>query len=241
MGVFIGYSLPALRPTGRAAGFIDWKHQPWDRGANPKPDAIDSALVTVQIEPEIPDFDGNQAGSGYTDLFASMVWSAGGTGYLTAEFDLVRGTSATVAATSIKIEVTYSILNPGNNPAVPELPGFKGVKLDASLGRGSRSSNDILIRTIYLGSLAANVTSAPVKIRPFARALYLTSRLPTGAAFSALVVQRSGSPTGPIVQVDTVSGTQPLQFVPISHVASYVEVTPTTAQDLSCVFRIILP
>lgn len=241
MSVFIGFVVNGIRPTGLEVPVVDWKHQPWDRGSNPKPDAIDSALVTLEVLPEILDYDGNQAGLGYTDLFAKMIWSAGATGRLQAEFDLVRGVSVTVAATSIKLGVVYAVSNPGNNPNVPNLPGFKPVDVNASLGRGSRSSNDVLIRTRYLGPLAGGAVSAPVKVPNFARALYLTSRSPAAPAFTALVVQRSGSPTGPIVQADFVTGTQPVQLVPISHVASYVEVTPTAAQDLSVVFRIILP
>jgi hypothetical protein len=242
MSAFVGFVVNDIRPDGVERPVVDWTHQPWDRGSNPKPDAIDTALVTLQVLPEIPDFDGNEAGAGYVNLFAKMIWSAAGTGRLTAEFDLVRGTSATVAANSIKLSVFYAVLSgKGNPPPLSLASGYKSLSVNASLGRGSRSSNDLLIRTFHLGPLAGGATSAPVKIPNFARALYLTSRDPLGGAFNAIVVQRSGSPTGPIVQADAVTGTQPVQFVPISHLASYVEVTPDTPEDLSVVFRIILP
>lgn len=243
MSVFIGFtSRGTIRPTGEpGTNIFSWKFQPWDRGSNPKPDPIDSSLLTLEIVPTIDDYTGNEAVLGYTELFARMTWSAGEVGRLPVEFDIVRGASATVAATSIQLVVVYAMLNPGNNPNLPQLAGIKPVGIDGTLGRGSRSSNDALTRTKYLGPLAGGVASAPQKIPNFARALYLTSRVAGAPAFTAVVVQRSGSPTGPIVQADLVTGTQPIQPVPISALASYVEVTPAAAQDLSVVFRIILP
>lgn len=238
MSVFIGFGTRGIKPTGQEVGVVDWNYQPLGRGNNPKPDPEDSALLTLQVLPEYEDYTGNAIGIGYWDLFAKLTWSAGANGYLTCEFDLVHGVSATIAATSVKLGVTYA-LPPNLGGAIT--PDFKPVTINGSLGRGSRSSTDVLIRTKYLGPLAGAVTSAPIKIPNFARTLLLTSRAVGGGAFTAVVVQRSGSSGGPIVQVDTVTGTQPVQQVLISALATYVEVTPAAAQDLSVVFRIILP
>jgi hypothetical protein len=240
MSAFIGFNVANIRPTGQEVGVVDWKYQPYNRGSNPKPDPEDSALLTLQVLPTYDDYDGGAVAVGYSELFARMAWSAGASGYLTCEFDLIHGVSATVTATSIKLAVVYAVPLPGFPPPLAP-PDFKSVTINASLGRGSRSSSEVLTRTRYLGPLGAGVTSVPVKIPNFARTLLLTSRAPAGAAFVALVVQRSGSPTGPIVQADTVTGTQPVQQVLVSAIASYVEVTPVAAQDLSVVFRIILP
>jgi hypothetical protein len=243
---FLGFvSATGIVPDGREHPLVDWTHQPFYRGAAPKPEVEDSAIVTVQFCPRfLKDFDGAEAGLGYGDLFAIAKWSAAGRAELIAEFDLVQGTSASFVATAVKASVFYAL-----SPATPApdifAPGISAVTVDATIGRGARAVSLLsdLIRTITIPTLAVAAVSAATKIKPFARAIYLTSRNNPPAAFTATVIQRSGSPTGPIVQADAVLGTQPLQFVPVNHRATHVEVTNTSAvaQNFNLVFRIVLP
>ena len=101
--MFIGFQATFVGSFN--SGFIDWKHQPFGRGANARPIAEDSSVVTVQIAPTFLPAPTNEVpppGFRLEDFYATLIWSAAGQAVQRAEVDLQRGVSFSLIATHVR-------------------------------------------------------------------------------------------------------------------------------------------
>ena len=193
MSAHLGFVLRGAAGNGIPNPVIDWTHQPLGRGYAAKPVAEDSAIVTVQIRPR---FIGPAFGQGFADdVFANIVWNAAGEAQLEAEVDVWPGVAFSLAATSVKVAIGWTIS--GQNPI-----GGPLLHADATIGRGSRPGDGGLTRTRTVGAVAGGATSATQTIPPFARALSVVTRT-SPPTYSVRIRQFSGAT---VVQVDDLVG-----------------------------------
>jgi hypothetical protein len=222
-----------LGATKRTAGtnsvtVLDWTHQPWGRGANARPIAEDSAVVTIQIAAKFTESAQQPQDSHLTDAFVALGWSAAGGASQEAEVDLQMGTSISLIATHVRAMAVFRFSDPASTQAI---------EINATIGRGARPSySEQPTRTKTAGELVQNAVSAAIAIPPYARSLaVVTPSLPP--AFSVRVTQKSA---GVIVQVDDVVGPNPTRLVTINGRADTVTITNlgAVAKIFLAVFRI---
>lgn len=232
-----------VRPDGRKVAFLDWVYQPPKgrmQGTQPQPE--DSSAVTIDFYPHFEAaLPSPQDTGGFyiDDMHIELEWSAAGEAKLLAEIDLQRGTKVTLIATSIKASVVYSLgldenLAARASRAISDL--FPGLRVDATLGRGTRASTlEQPVRTRRLGVVqGAGGQSPVVVIPPFSRSVAVTTK--TGP-YNLVGDQFSGAA---LVQTDTLVGPQPTLAPTIDPSATDFRVTNSAVgvQVLSAVFRI---